>query len=211
MSAAGAYGATAEERLQAVLDVLAVTPCHITGMHAPEHHRRYLCDGQKAKMLEAVLAALGLDFGDLPKRLHPQGECGWCHRVPSQEEYRIGLRATWEWAGVPLTEELAAPAPDVPQGGDAEAVYAVLTDEWQTWQAATAQLPFGSTRYWAAITTLGDRVEWRDVSARRLHKGNTETPGGGGVGDFLAVETEPPPPGHAPLASGHSSAPGGTR
>jgi hypothetical protein len=174
-----------EASLQDVLDVLAITPCHITGMHEPEHHLRYLCSTQKAELLDKVLAVLGLAFKGLPHRLHD--ECGWCHRVPAQEEYRERLRQTWEWAGVPLTDELRAPAPDVPSPDDVEVVYAALTDEFETWQvvlprvhvSGLSHFPVG--RYWSAIRTLGDRVETRDISVRRRQPTATadeDAPGG---------------------------------
>jgi hypothetical protein len=120
-------------------DALAVRPCHITGMHEPDHHTRYLCNDQKAAALDGLLSGLGLEFGDLPRRLHDEA-CGWCHRVPGQEEYREQLRATYLWAGVEIPPALAEAAPDAPRPGDTDAVLAHVTTEWRHWPDVFAEV-----------------------------------------------------------------------
>jgi hypothetical protein len=120
-------------------DALAVRPCHITGMHEPDHHTRYRCSEQKAAALDALLAGLGLEFGDLPRRLHGE-TCVWCHRVPGQEKYRERLRATYQWAGAEIPAELAESAPDAPRPGDTDVVLARLTGEWRQWPDVFAEV-----------------------------------------------------------------------
>lgn len=156
-----------------ILDVLALEPCHITGTHTPNHHLESLCTYQKAAMLDRLLAFLDTNVDELPRRLHE--DCYWCHNIPTQELYREHLRATYRWAGVEISDELAAPAPDVPRPGDADAVHAALTGEFAPWQDVlpkvnapdTGHMPH--TRYWAAVEALGDRVEQRDIAVRRSH------------------------------------------
>jgi hypothetical protein len=96
-----------------ILAALTVRPCHITGIHNPDHHRKYTCADQRAEAFRQVLELIGATEDELPRALHNEN-CGWCHRIPSQERYREDLRKTWGWAGVPLTDDLAAPAPDAP-------------------------------------------------------------------------------------------------
>lgn len=93
-----------------LLEALALEPCHVTGQHDPNHTPRHVCSIQRAEAFERVLELLGVTEEELPKRLH-EG-CGWCHEVPSQEEYRIGMRRLHAWAGKPISEELAAPGSD---------------------------------------------------------------------------------------------------
>lgn len=107
--------------LDQMVEALTLHPCHITGMHSPEHHLEYVCEHQKGVLLESLLGVLGLrDADSLPHRLHES--CGWCHDVPSQEKYRERLRKTYEWAGVPIPEDLAALAEDAWRMGDDETV-----------------------------------------------------------------------------------------
>lgn len=138
---AGSEETAAEWAARAVTEVLrealAIEPCHITGEHEPDHHLRYLCRDQQARALAGLLAGLGLNFDDLPRRLHPG--CGWCHRIPAQERYRERLRATWAWAGVDIPAELAEPAPDAPRPGDGDLVAAYLTPQWQWWPDVVRQ------------------------------------------------------------------------
>lgn len=119
------------ERQRLLADALSVEPCHITGMHDPEHHTRYMCQDQRASMLDRVLAVLGLTVGELPRRLHER--CGWCHDVPNQEEYRQRLRETYIWAGLEIPPDLAEPAPDAPRPGDTWVVLAHITIDWHYW------------------------------------------------------------------------------
>lgn len=97
-----------------ILEALAIHPCHITGMHSPEHHLNgSVCSHMMTDSADGVLALIGATQDELPRHLHgPQ--CGWCHRVPTQEEYREQLRRTHEWAGEDIPAELAAPALDAP-------------------------------------------------------------------------------------------------
>jgi hypothetical protein len=110
-----------DERPDMVRAALTLRPCHITGMHTPEHHLIGTCTEQRNDMLLRLLAAMQTEEGELPHGLHGQG-CHWCHEVPSQERYRDRLRKTWEWAGVPVSEALAATARDGWHPGDDEAV-----------------------------------------------------------------------------------------
>jgi hypothetical protein len=98
---------------QEILDAMALHPCHVTGMHTPEHHLDgSVCNIMLSRSAEGVLALVGATVDDLPRRLHD--DCGWCHRVPTQEEYRERLRQTYAWAGEEVPPELAEPAPDAP-------------------------------------------------------------------------------------------------
>lgn len=101
----------------AVFEALALEPCHVTGMHNPDHHVEkrpgeggYICDIQMNEALKNFLATLGTKYPgseheeatyrpgrDLPRKLHGE-KCGWCHRVPSQEEYRVTHRKAYVWA-----------------------------------------------------------------------------------------------------------------
>lgn len=102
-----------------ILAALTLHPCHITGMHTPEHHidhrssydgklvAGYVCGDMKAKALAGLLGLIGAELSDLPHALHAPEQCGWCHRVPSQEHFRAQLRKSYEWAGVPVPVELA--------------------------------------------------------------------------------------------------------
>lgn len=167
------------EKLAAIVAALTVRPCHVTGLHSPEHHLRYSCDIQKADTLDRVLAAIGTTYDELPKELHP-GDL-WCHSVPSQEQYREGLRQTYRWAGVDIPEELAALAPDAPRPGDEERVLAAIEpgDRWQPWQEVTKRIrvpekhPNGwdgmaTSRYWTAVAALhkAGRIERHDIVVR---------------------------------------------
>lgn len=115
-----------DTRPEAIREALTLRPCHITGMHRPEHHLDFTCEHQKTRMLDNLLGVLGIqDPGALPHALDDDS-CSWCHRVPSQEMYRDRLRRTWAWAGVPLSDELAAPANDAPRPADAPAVLAAF-------------------------------------------------------------------------------------
>lgn len=96
-----------------ILHALRLEPCHVTGMHTPEHHLDYTCDLQRTKGYERVLKLIEATDAEIPRALHEN--CGWCTRVPGQEQYRERLRRTYEWAGVEIPAELAAPAPDAPE------------------------------------------------------------------------------------------------
>lgn len=96
-----------------ILDALSVKPCHITGTHRPEHHLESTCDHQRADAFGSVLELIGASEDEIPHKLHDE-TCFWCHDIPSQEKYRESRRRTHEWAGVPVPEEMAAPAKDAP-------------------------------------------------------------------------------------------------
>lgn len=99
-----------------VLEMLSIRPCHVTGMHEPEHHLKYTCPLQKAEAFDRALTVLGAAIEDMPKHLHDA--CYWCHGdpppvdaageptrslgSPSQERYRQRSRETHTWAGVPV-------------------------------------------------------------------------------------------------------------
>jgi hypothetical protein len=55
-------------------------PCHVTGMHEPDHHlrREYPCDIQARDVADQLLA--GRDLSTLPRALHP--DCYWCGTQP---------------------------------------------------------------------------------------------------------------------------------
>lgn len=95
---------------EVVVEALALEPCHITGMHTPNHFIErsggldgYVCEAQVAQALRNFVEGLGEEHGkprftpakSLPRRLHDK-EC--CHRVPTQEEYRKQQRAAHVWA-----------------------------------------------------------------------------------------------------------------
>lgn len=72
----------AEERTldlvrEVLRDVIALEPCHITGMHDPTHTPRYVCRDQKAEAYDRLVAFLGLTENQIPRRLHE--DCYWCH------------------------------------------------------------------------------------------------------------------------------------
>ena len=106
--------------LRGVLDALYLEPCHITGMHTPNHHTYRTCSSQRDDVLQRVLTALGMTETDLGHKLHKV--CFWCHRVPQQEDYRQQLRESYRWAGVLIPDELAAPGPVLPTMSPQEAV-----------------------------------------------------------------------------------------
>lgn len=103
-----------------LLAVLALQPCHVTGMHTPEHHiahrspfngeesEGYVCEMQLVAAVKRLLGLLEADVSELPHELHGP-ECGWCHRPATQEKYRARQRLSHAWAGVPVSPELAAP------------------------------------------------------------------------------------------------------
>lgn len=95
------------ELLTGVINALALEPCHITGMHEPDHHVKYNCADQYKAVLDKVLQALEMNRADLRHQLH-EGSCYWCHHVPAEEKYRQEHRKSHEWAGVPIPPELAA-------------------------------------------------------------------------------------------------------
>jgi hypothetical protein len=98
-----------------IIAMLVIRPCHVTGMHEPDHHLKYTCDIQRTEALRNLLKALDVNEGTLPHDLHDEGTCYWCHTIPNQEEYRSRLRKTWEWAGKKISSALAQPAPDAPE------------------------------------------------------------------------------------------------
>lgn len=97
-----------------LLDALRLEPCHVTGMHNPDHHLKHVCDIQRSAAFNRVLELIGIDESELPHALHGS-DCYWCHGVPSQEEYRERNRKTFKWANVPVPAALAEPAPDHPK------------------------------------------------------------------------------------------------
>lgn len=147
----------------AIRDALTLRPCHITGCHRPNHHLDYTCTEQKARMFNALLGALGVLVPEnLPRALHGPS-CSHCHTVPSQEEYRDRLRRTHQWAGIPVSEDLSAPANDAPRPEDAPmllAAYAHLhhTTEPDTWHSAVDRN--------RALAHIGmDGIPWERVAA----------------------------------------------
>lgn len=143
------------EQQAALAEALTVRPCHVTGMHTPNHHLDYLCQIQKAAMFDAVLEAVGLSVEELPHALHE--DCYWCHNVPAQEQYRARLRRTYEWAGVPVTGELAELADDAPRPGDQQAVAEMLTrDGWHSFADLKDALGWPVERLGAALHALED-------------------------------------------------------
>jgi hypothetical protein len=112
-------------------EALTIEPCHITGMHDPDHHVRYTCAEQLREVASRMITGLGLTIDELPHRLHEK--CGWCHNVGTQEKYRERMRESHRWAGVEIPAELAAPAPDAPRPGDTDLVLAHFPDGWRYW------------------------------------------------------------------------------
>lgn len=151
--------------LAAVRAALTVQPCHITGMHTPDHHTESSCSYQRAATLDRVLAVLGTTYDDLPRELHD--DCHWCRHVPNQEQYRERLRRSYRWAGVEIPAELAELAPDAPRPGDPELVLPCVTGEWRLWSEVAADAVkatgLNSDRVGAALVALTktDLVEAR--------------------------------------------------
>lgn len=109
-----------------VLDMLSLRPCHVTGMHTPEHHLDYTCEIQKGEAFDRALKILMATEDEVPKHLHD--DCYWCHGQdpvacassanvldgspalklgqPTQERYRERARKTHAWAGVPVPKWL---------------------------------------------------------------------------------------------------------
>jgi hypothetical protein len=102
-------GAEAEQLRNLILRVARLRPCHVTGMHEPDHHLRYTCGLQVQDIFAEVLAAANMKVEDFPHALHPEPEY-WCHGVPGQEKYREQHRRTYAWAGLPVPDAL------VPEG-----------------------------------------------------------------------------------------------
>ena len=127
--------------LEGMLDAATIRPCHVTGMHTPNHHiNGSVCELMVTDTAKRMLAAAGIVVKDLPHELHPAGAykdggCGWCHDVPSQQEYRDRLIESWKWAGVEPTPELLAPANDAVREGDTQMILGMLTDDWTPIQA----------------------------------------------------------------------------
>lgn len=120
-----ALEAAAIDLVAAIDGALVLRPCHLSGMHG-RHEPGCLCREQLTKLGDGLLAALEVEPAELPRALHEN--CGWCHTIPGQEEYRAGLRRLWDWAGVPITPELAKAADDAPRPDDPARVLAhVLT------------------------------------------------------------------------------------
>lgn len=100
---------------EVVIEQLTLMPCHVTGMHTPDHaagkEKRdkdgmvtitegYTCSLQADEALKRFISSVGGENrNDLPRDLHPEGACGWCHRIPTQRRYQKQLRRTWAWAG----------------------------------------------------------------------------------------------------------------
>lgn len=110
---------------EAIQRTLVLEPCHVTGMHDPTHTTTYMCNLQKAGLLDALMAAAGLAYDDLRRALHGPG-CRSCHHVSSEEYERVKDRQLYAWAGVDLPEELATPGHAAPLPGDKEAILAEL-------------------------------------------------------------------------------------
>jgi hypothetical protein len=91
-----------------ILEALALEPCHVTGMHRPNHHVEFTCDLQRAAAFKRVLALLGVEESELPRRLHDP-PCRWCHGVPSQEEYTRGAQEAFKMAARRLLEAVGLP------------------------------------------------------------------------------------------------------
>lgn len=163
-----------DERFRAeLLERLRLRPCHVTGMHEPNHDPNAFCSSQKVAMLDELLESLDIKVEDITRELHE--DCGWCHRIPSQEKYRERVRRDHRWAGVPIPPELAETAPDVPQDGDPEYVLGFIDDEYRSWQRVTRGMdrpegggPMPHERYWHAVHVLAAQglVEVRDISVR---------------------------------------------
>lgn len=135
-----------------LLELLVLRPCHTTGLHTPDDHLRTVCSEMKISVFDRLLAAVGIDEADLRHELHE--ECCWCHDIPLQEEYRDRLRRTWAWAGVPLTPELAADAPDKPQPEDVELMFAHVPDHWTVWGEVNNCKQIGARRGSVALDAL---------------------------------------------------------
>jgi hypothetical protein len=137
-----------------ILQALTIYPCHVTGMHNPEHTADHVCEEQLVGAVERLLKVIGATVKDLPHALEPG--CGWCHRVPTQEHYRRELRELHGWAGVEISPELAAPA------ADAEC-FDLAEDEVLAAVRRSATLADGWIRYETIRMELGIQRNTGDV------------------------------------------------
>jgi len=80
--------------LTAVRNALFVEPCHVTGMHSPDHHLTHdtPCGFQSAVVLNRILTTLGTSLEALPRRLHDK--CVWCHEGARAEQHAAWV-ASW--------------------------------------------------------------------------------------------------------------------
>ncbi len=80
----GQRGTTATFTREELLEALTLEPCHVTGMHDPSHTPQYVCDIQRSKAFKRVLALVGVNEKELPRRLHGE-RCYLCtnHREPT--------------------------------------------------------------------------------------------------------------------------------
>lgn len=88
----------------ALLALLALEPCHVTGLHDPNHTPFRACDIQKGEAWDRAVRALGGDPERPPRRAH---DCAWCEeRNSDRPDVREQVRATKAWTeGAPYPEE----------------------------------------------------------------------------------------------------------
>lgn len=99
---------TAEQllaELTRIRTALVLEPCHVTGLHTPDHHPRWTCELQKAKAFDQVLDAAGLTADTMPRRLH--AGCHWCHGTTDGPVDRELRRVSYAWAGLEIPVALA--------------------------------------------------------------------------------------------------------
>ena len=97
-----------------ILEALTLMPHHKVAGANQNYKLEDITSDQKALAFDNLLELLDVEAEDLPRDIHPEGKCWQCHEIPTQEEWRIKMRATYDWAGVKIPESLAAAAPDSP-------------------------------------------------------------------------------------------------
>lgn len=72
-----------QEQLHYLHKLLAIAPCHISGMHEPDHHLTgIICDNQRSEAWTRAMVELGFDPDNPERKLHDK--CGWCHPEPGR-------------------------------------------------------------------------------------------------------------------------------
>ena len=67
------------EQLCYLHKLLAISPCHTSGMHDPDHHLvGIICDSQRSLAWTHAMTELGFDLNNPERRLHDE-RCSWCH------------------------------------------------------------------------------------------------------------------------------------
>ncbi len=77
---------------QEILDAIALHPCHVTGLHDPNHTVKEVCSLQQSASFTRLLEFLGITVDEVPRKLHDN--CYWCHG-DSERRARVGELRRW--------------------------------------------------------------------------------------------------------------------